>query len=124
MANAISSSAFSLELNTLILGDKLVLPELRCTFTYQWDTHNKTGQAQLLGINGSMLAITLYPEEKKGAILFSSDMNPIVYSIQGRTIVIKHIKLLISKGKKYSASIYLNEDGSIVQATENYKKKE
>lgn len=123
MIHAISSSAFSLELNTLILGAQLLLPEVRCTFTYHWDTQHNTGQAQLLGMNGSMLAITLYAEAKKDVVLFSSDINPTVYSIQGRHIVIKHVELIISNLEKYSAAISLNEDGSVIQATENYPKK-
>lgn len=121
MVESSSSTAFTLQLNFLVKGAKLLLPEANCTFTYYWDAERREGKAQLLGINGSMLAISLNLENPVDTLLFLSDMQPTLYKIKGVDVVISKIYLKIHpENNTKEAAILFGYDGVTVQATANY----
>ena len=116
-----TKTSFTLTLDTLIKGNALVLPNAHCTFSYHGDAEKKIGQAQLSSINGSMLAITLYPEGLTEKLSFFSDIQPTAYTIKGVSVVINKVLLqLIPEKNIQMAAIEFNYDGAVIQATANF----
>ena len=117
-----TKTAFTLKLDMLMRGTSFAIQPCDCTFTYRWDYEHNEGEAQLLGINGSLLAISLYPEGLKGMLAFFSDMQPTSYTIKGVPVVITKISLEIIPIKNIKrAAIVFNHDESVIQATDNFK---
>ncbi|MAM28553.1 MAG: hypothetical protein CMC13_05965 [Flavobacteriaceae bacterium] len=117
-----TKSSFTLLLTMLLEGARLEIPDARCTFSYYWDPKISEGKAQLVGINGSMLAITLFSEMQERYIVFKSDMQPTKYSIKGVEVVIHSIVLHISlETEEKAAAITFNFNKSVIQTNEGYK---
>jgi len=93
---------------------------MRCMFTYSWDALTGAGSAQLLGINGSMLALTLYLEPEVGKVRFTSNIQPTRYAILGNPIYLKKVVLEIHESGETAAALFFNTNDALVQATTNF----
>lgn len=120
MTPHVSSGAFSLTVNSVLSGTHAVLTDARCTFTYNWNPESKTGSAQLIGINGSMLALTLHPSIAKERVVFRSNIQPAHYLLSGERVHLKKVILEVYTSGKRTAALFFNSKGSYVQGTEDF----
>ncbi len=113
---------FTLVLSKLIKGKKPVIKDAKCEFTYNWDFETNMGLAHLISINHSSVDIKLHPLGIAGYMDFMSDMKPTSFVINGQRVIIYRVILDIKlDDNERSAAIMFNEDGSIIEATDNFQ---
>ncbi len=116
-----SEATFTLTLSRLIQGAEPVIANAHCVFSYHWDFSTNMGEAKLVSINNCEQDIVLHPLGISGALDFMSDMEPQHVVINGQRVVLYRVILDIDlESGERSAAIMFNEDGSVIQGTENF----
>ncbi|MCG2610447.1 hypothetical protein LZZ90_02860 [Flavobacterium sp. SM15] len=116
-----SQATFSLVLSHLYKGDKPVIANANCVFSYSWNFDTNMGLAQLVSIDNCDVNITLHPLGIQGYLDFMSDMAPTSVVINGQRVVLNRIILNIQLAtNKRSGGIMFNENGDIIQTTDNF----
>lgn len=117
-----SQATFSVILSKLFKGDKPIIANAKCEFSYTWDFQKNMGLAQLVSIDGCIQNITLHPLGIQGYLDFMSDIPPTSVVINGQIVVLNRIILDINLAtNERSAGIMFNSDGSCIQTTENFQ---
>jgi hypothetical protein len=112
------SAKFTLVLSKLKKGTSPVLPNARCTFSYNWDFQKNMGLAHLISIDGSIVEITLHPLGIQGYLDFMSSMPPTPFVINGKKVIIYRVILDINlQTGVRSAAIMFNVNGSVIQTS-------
>ena len=113
---------YDLQLNKLVEGPNPVIPNLTCNFSMKWDFERFWGFAHLLSIQDELLptSIELKPLGEARRLAFMSNMKPTPFNIGGKNVTIFRV-VFIAYFITYKpmASIMFNNDGSVIQATEN-----
>ena len=116
-----SSRSFPLPLSLIGKGVALFVEPLAGSFNFHYNISSQEGQAQLLYLNESTLALTLYPAIENKLLVFTSNMQPTTYTILGKSIVLNKVILKIDLEKDVrSAAMVFNYNGDVLYTTANY----
>lgn len=114
-------ATFEVVLSKLMKGANPVIANAHCQFSYHWDFETNMGLATLDSINHNYLNLTLNPTGLAGRLAFMSSMEPLPVVINGQRVVLNRIILnvMLNDDSKL-AGIMFNEDGSVIQVTDNW----
>lgn len=117
-----SSRSFPLLLSHIEEGVALFAKPPKGSFNFHYNVRTQEGQAQLLYLNESTLALTLYPAIENGLLVFTSNMQPTTYKILGEPIVLNKVILKVDlENNLRSALMVFNHNGDVVYTTANYQ---
>ena len=122
--NGTIHESYDLQLNKLFKGQYPVVPNLTCNFSMDWDFSHGRGLAHLLSINDEALptSLVLHPLGIAGRLGFMTG-KPTILVIGGKNVTIEQVTFIWWPKPRWSpkpqAWIIFNNDGSVIQATEN-----
>lgn len=116
-----SSRSFPLLLSNILEGDALFLTPPTGVFNFHYNIRTQEGQAQLLYLNESTLALTLYPAIENNLLIFTTNIQPTAYTMFGNPIVLNKVLLKIDlENNVRSAAMLFNHKGDVIYTTPNY----
>ena len=116
-----SSRSFPLLLSLIEKGVALFAEPLTASFSFHYNIRTKEGQAQLVYLNKSTLAIRLYPTLENMRLIFISKMQPTPYTLLGTSIVLNKVILKVDlKNNIQEAALVFNYSGDLIYTTANY----
>jgi|GEM_PF-6142144 len=116
-----SSPSFPMVFSKIIGGDQLFRMPLEGIFNFHYNTRTKEGKAQLVYLNKTALALTLYPEFENNFLVFTSNMQPTTYTILGEPVVLHKVILKIAlEDDIRSAAITFNQNGDVQYTTDAF----
>ncbi|WP_432411386.1 hypothetical protein [Rasiella sp. SM2506] len=116
-----SSKSFPLLLSHLAEGGALFAEAPTASFNYYYNVRTHEGQAQLVYLDKSTLALRLYPTLENTLLVFTSNMQPTTYTLSGKAIVLNTVILKIDlENDIQSAAMIFNHKGDVLYTTANY----
>ena len=116
-------ATFTLYLNKVIRNQSCspAINGVACEFSYDYNCNTGIGHADLLNIGGTAVTILLNPMGLAGRYGFISDIPPTPVKIKGQTVYIYRVILALYDDGTRTAMLMFGQNGSCIEATDNWK---